>query len=89
MYKRQALLSRCQVYILNPLEKKDLEKILINTVKTDIQLKDKGIEIKESEALIELAGGDARKLLSLLEIVVQTHNSKKIEISNALVFENY
>ena len=40
-----ALLSRCQVYILNPLEKKDLEKILINTVKTDIQLKDKGIEI--------------------------------------------
>ena len=82
-----ALLSRCQVYILNPLEKKDLEKILINTVKTDIQLKDKGIEIKESEALIELAGGDARKLLSLLEIVVQTHNSKKIEISNALVFE--
>ena len=82
-----ALLSRCQVYILNPLEKKDLEKILINTLKTDIQLKDKCIEIRESEALIELAGGDARKLLSLLEIVVQTHNSKKIEISNALVFE--
>ena len=82
-----ALLSRCQVYILNPLEKKDLEKILISAVQTDTQLKDKSIEIKESEALIELAGGDARKLLSLLELVVQTRNSKKIEISNALVFE--
>ena len=82
-----ALLSRCQVYILNPLKKKDLEKILISAVQTDTQLKDKSIEIKESEALIELAGGDARKLLSLLELVVQTRNSKKIEISNALVFE--
>ena len=82
-----ALLSRCQVYILNPLEKKDLEKILISTLQTDTQLKDKSIKIKESDALIELAGGDARKLLSLLELVVQTHNSKNIEITNALVFE--
>jgi len=82
-----ALLSRCQVYILNPLEKKDLEKILISALQTDTQLKDKSIKIKESDALIELAGGDARKLLSLLELVVQTHNSKNIEITNALVFE--
>ena len=82
-----ALLSRCQVYILNPLEKKDLEKILISALQTDAQLKDKSIKIKESDALIELAGGDARKLLSLLELVVQTHNSKNIEITNALVFE--
>jgi putative ATPase len=82
-----ALLSRCQVYILNPLEKKDLEKILISALKTDTQLKDKSIKIKESDALIELAGGDARKLLSLLELVVQTLNSKNIKITNALVFE--
>ena len=82
-----ALLSRCQVYILNPLEKKDLEKILISALQTDTQLKDKSIKIKESDALIELAGGDARKLLSLLELVVQTHNSKNIKITNALVFE--
>ena len=73
-----ALLSRCQVYILNPLEKKDLEKILISALQTDTQLKDKTIKIKESDALIELAGGDARKLLSLLELVVQSHNSKNI-----------
>tara|TARA_X000001036_G_scaffold266756_1_gene247701 strand:+ start:6581 stop:7852 length:1272 start_codon:yes stop_codon:yes gene_type:complete len=80
-----ALLSRCQVYILNPLEKKDLEKILITALQKDSYLKDKNIEIKESDALIELASGDARKLLSLLELVVKTN--KSIKISNDLVFE--
>jgi putative ATPase len=78
-------LSRCQVYILNPLEKKDLEKILIAALQKDSYLKDKNIEIKESDALIELASGDARKLLSLLELVVKTN--KSIKISNDLVFE--
>ena len=82
-----ALLSRCQIYILNPLEKKDLEKILNTALKIDSQLKNKDIKIKESDALIELSGGDARKLLSILELVIQTHKSKEIEITNALVFE--
>jgi putative ATPase len=82
-----ALLSRCQVYILQPLDKKDLEKILSNALENDSQLKSKEIKITENDALIELAGGDARKLLSLLELVVQNQTSKKIEINNALVFE--
>ena len=82
-----ALLSRCQVYILNALEKEDLEKILKTALNTDRELHNKKIKIKESEALIELAGGDARKLLSLLELVIQNQKSKKIEITNALVFE--
>ena len=82
-----ALLSRCQVYILHSLEKKDLKKILDTALKTDNLLKAKEIKIKESEALIELAGGDARKLLSLLEMVVQNQKTKKIEINNNLVFD--
>jgi len=83
-----ALLSRCQVYILNALEKKELKKILTTAIQTDPQLKVKNIELKESDALIELAGGDARKLLSLLELVIQTQKSKKNVITNALVFES-
>ena len=82
-----ALLSRCQVYILHALGKKDLKKILTTALKTDNLLKAKEIKIKESEALIELAGGDARKLLSLLELVVQNQKTKKIEINNNLVFD--
>ena len=82
-----ALLSRCQVYILHALGKKDLKKILDTALKTDNLLKAKEIKIKESEALIELAGGDARKLLSLLEMVVQNQKTKKIEINNNLVFD--
>ena len=82
-----ALLSRCQVYILHALGKKDLKKILDTALKTDNLLKSKEIKIKESEALIELAGGDARKLLSLLELVVQNQKTKKIEINNNLVFD--
>ena len=83
-----ALLSRCQVYILYALEKKELKKILTTAIQTDPQLKVKNIELKESDALIELAGGDARKLLSLLELVIQTQKSKKNVITNALVFES-
>ena len=75
------------MYILHSLEKKDLKKILDTALKTDNLLKAKEIKIKESEALIELAGGDARKLLSLLELVVQNQKTKKIEINNNLVFD--
>ena len=81
-----ALLSRCQVYILYTLEKKELEQILKSALQNDNQLKNKEIKIVESEALIELSGGDARKLLSLLELVIQNQKSKNIKITNALVF---
>ncbi len=64
-----ALLSRCQVYILKPLEKDSLIKLLQHAVKDDKLLSQKNIELKETEVLINLSGGDARKLLNLLELV--------------------
>ena len=63
-----ALLSRCQVYVLKPLEEKDLVKLLHIAIEKDEFLKKKKIELKETEALINISGGDARKLLNLLEI---------------------
>jgi putative ATPase len=82
-----ALLSRCQVYTLNTLAKEDLEKILEHALRKDSVLKEYNLEIKETDALIELSGGDARKLLSLLELVLQTQQTKHIELNNALVFD--
>ena len=82
-----ALLSRCQVYVLNPLAKSDLKKILKQALKDDIQLKKMALKIKETEALIELSGGDARKLLSLLELVIQSHSKNSFELTNELVFK--
>jgi len=82
-----ALLSRCQVYILNPLKKEDLKKILSQALREDSTLKNLHIKVKETEALIELAGGDARKLLSLLELVVQSQKEDTFELTNALVYE--
>jgi len=64
-----ALLSRCQVYVLKPLEEKDLLQLLKNAFRDDSWLHDSGIELKETDALIRISGGDARKLLNLLEIV--------------------
>lgn len=82
-----ALLSRCQVYTLNALAKEDLEKILKHALKKDTLLKGYDLKIVETEALLELSGGDARKLLSLLELVLQSQQTKTIELNNALVFE--
>jgi len=65
-----ALLSRCQVYVLKPLGEKELVKLLNVAIKKDEELKKKTIELKETEALINISGGDARKLLNLLELVV-------------------
>lgn len=65
-----ALLSRCQVYVLKPLEEDDLIKLLHEALEKDEVLKKKNIELKETEALLRISGGDARKLLNLLEIVV-------------------
>ncbi len=67
-----ALLSRCQVYVLKPLNEKDLIQLLHHAIKKDEFLSKKKIEIKETEALINISGGDARKLLNLLELVAET-----------------
>ncbi len=77
-----ALLSRCQVYVLNPFSKKDLEDLLQRAIKTDEMLSQKKIVIKENEALLRLSGGDARKLLNILELVVLSENSDKVTITN-------
>src|SRR6266496_4692581 len=67
-----ALLSRCQVYVLKPLDQKDLIQLLDYALKKDEFLSKKKIEIRETEALINISGGDARKLLNLLELVAET-----------------
>jgi len=65
-----ALLSRCQVYILNAFERKDLEQLLQNAIAKDSVLKTKDIQLKETEALLKLSGGDGRKLLNTFELIV-------------------
>lgn len=72
-----ALLSRCQVYVLKPLEEKDLVKLLQQALSKDEWLKTKNIELIETEALLAISGGDARKLLNLLELVVDALSGKK------------
>lgn len=80
-----ALLSRCQVYILNAFSKKDLEALLERAMKTDVFLKEKDIQLKETEALLRLSGGDGRKLLNIFELVVNASNDETIVITNDLV----
>ncbi|MGZ4090599.1 MAG: replication-associated recombination protein A [Bacteroidia bacterium] len=82
-----ALLSRCQVYVLKHLEENELRTLLTNAIKNDEILKHKKIELKEHEALIRVSGGDARKLLNALEIVVNSATSEPIEITNELVLK--
>ncbi len=67
-----ALLSRTQVYVLKPLQEKDLIELLQQAIANDTELKQLDIKLKETDALIKIGGGDARKLLNLLELVVQT-----------------
>jgi putative ATPase len=73
-----ALLSRCQVYVLKSLDEKDLINLLHTALQKDEVLKKKKIELKETSALITISGGDARKLLNLLELVVETATSPAI-----------
>lgn len=67
-----ALLSRCQVYVLKALEEEDLVKLLHQALEKDEQLRDKNIKLTETEALLTISGGDARKLLNLFELVIDT-----------------
>lgn len=77
-----ALLSRCQVYILKSLERNDLEELIQRAVEKDEFLKEKNIKILETEALIRFSGGDARKLLNGLELVVNSATEKEIKLTN-------
>ena len=78
-----ALLSRCQVYILNAFERKDLEQLLQNAIAKDSVLKTKDIQLKETEALLKLSGGDGRKLLNTFELIVNaTPEGQPIVITN-------
>ena len=79
------LLSRCQVYVLKSQEKADLEGLIDRAVTTDFYLKEKNIVVKEKEALISFSGGDARKLLNILELVVNAQPGPEILIDNDTV----
>ncbi|MEP0132474.1 MAG: replication-associated recombination protein A [Eudoraea sp.] len=80
-----ALLSRCQVYILNSFGKEDLEALLQRAMAEDIMLKSKNIKLEETEALLRLSGGDGRKLLNIFELVVTSEDKKDIVITDKLV----
>ncbi|TWI79164.1 putative ATPase [Lacibacter cauensis] len=83
-----ALLSRCQVFVLKALDEKDLVQLLQKAIREDEELKKRTIELKETEALIRLSGGDARKLLNLLEIVTDTSSSTdEFVITDELVLQ--
>lgn len=71
------LLSRCQLYVLKSLEKEDLLELLQNAIRKDVYLKEKNIVLKETDAMLRYSGGDARKLLNILELVVEADNSSE------------
>ena len=79
------LLSRCQLYVLKSLEKNDLLQLLDRAIQTDVILKERNIEMKETEALLRYSGGDARKLLNILELVVESESSHEVVITNEIV----
>ena len=78
------LLSRCQVYVLKPLDKDDLLELLHRAVTTDVELKKRKIVLKETGALLRYSGGDARKLLNILELVVEA-SGDNVEITDKMV----
>ncbi|WP_417856541.1 replication-associated recombination protein A [Xanthomarina gelatinilytica] len=82
-----ALLSRCQVYILNSFSKNDLEALLRRAIEKDEQTSKKNITLTETDALLRLSGGDARKLLNIFELIVNSETSDKITITNESVLQ--
>jgi putative ATPase len=82
-----ALLSRCQVYILNAFSKSDLEDLLQRAMREDVYLKTKNIVLEESEAILRLSGGDGRKLLNIFELVVNASNEDDILVTNEKVLQ--
>ena len=82
-----ALLSRCQVYTLKPFDTNDLEALLKRAIETDELLSQKKIKLLETEALLRLSGGDARKLLNIFELIVNSETATKVTITNQLVLD--
>lgn len=81
------LLSRCQVYVLKSLDKADLEVLLHRALTKDLELKERHIEVKETEALFRYSGGDARKLLGILDLVTSASDADPLVIDNATITE--
>lgn len=81
------LLSRCQVYVLKSLDKADLEVLLHRALTKDLVLKERHIEVKETEALFRYSGGDARKLLGILDLVTSASDADPLVIDNATITE--
>lgn len=81
------LLSRCQVYVLKSLDKADLEVLLHRAMTKDLVLKERHIEVKETEALFRYSGGDARKLLGILDLVTSASDADPLVIDNATITE--
>ena len=79
------LLSRCQVFVLKPLDKEDLEELLSRAIREDVVLKNREVRVESREALFRYSGGDARKLLNILEIVVNATPAGPVVISNESV----
>lgn len=81
------LLSRCQVYVLKSLDKADLEVLLHRALTKDLVLKERHVEVKETEALFRYSGGDARKLLGILDLVTSASDADPLVIDNATITE--
>jgi putative ATPase len=82
------LLSRCQLYVLKSLEKEDLLGLIDNALKKDVYLKEKNVELKETDAMLRYSGGDARKLLNILELVIEAESdAETIVITDEKVVE--
>ena len=81
------LLSRCQVYVLKPLDNDDLLELAERAIKTDVELKTREIVLDETEALLRFSGGDARKLLNILELVVAAEPEGTVHFTNEVVTE--
>ena len=81
------LLSRCQLYVLKSLDKSDLEELLQRALATDVELKKKDVVVEQSAALMRYSGGDARKLLNILELVVESAGDNRVVIDNDTVVE--
>ena len=79
------LLSRCQLYVLKSLEKDDLLQLLDRAIHTDVMLRERKIELKETAAMLRYSGGDARKLLNILELVVEASEEKDVVITDEMV----
>ncbi len=81
------LLSRCQLYVLKSLDKEDLLDLLHRAISTDTILKERQIELQETDSMLRYSGGDARKLLNILELVVNSESANPIIITNKIVTE--